>query len=156
MNFKSSTLTHLRNLLFEEPCPKCGVLIQKNGGCPHMVCGKCRHEFCWFCLGPYFSYRHTKGLACPFREVAVYGMLVLMFFGFNFKLSYLNEYMFNIEWFLFYNLSAFLLIHVYFLSFVIHGIFIDIHKEYIRTREVKKKKLLYKFQCGGFLTILMV
>lgn len=32
-------------------CPKCQAVIEKNGGCNHMVCGKCTHEFCWICLG---------------------------------------------------------------------------------------------------------
>ncbi|KAF1933454.1 uncharacterized protein M421DRAFT_197634 [Didymella exigua CBS 183.55] len=36
-----------------KPCPKCGVNIQKNGGCDHMKCKRCRHNFCWECLGLY-------------------------------------------------------------------------------------------------------
>jgi ariadne-1 len=32
-------------------CPKCSVLIEKNGGCNHMGCTRCGHEFCWICLG---------------------------------------------------------------------------------------------------------
>mmetsp|Transcript_2614 Transcript_2614/g.3451 ORF Transcript_2614/g.3451 Transcript_2614/m.3451 type:complete len:257 (+) Transcript_2614:153-923(+) len=27
----------------------CGSVIEKNGGCPHMTCSKCKAEFCWFC-----------------------------------------------------------------------------------------------------------
>merc|ERR1719464_1203808 len=33
-------------------CPRCGVIVQKNGGCDHMTC-RCRHEFWWSTLRPY-------------------------------------------------------------------------------------------------------
>ncbi|XP_074608822.1 E3 ubiquitin-protein ligase ARIH2-like isoform X2 [Acropora palmata] len=32
-------------------CPNCGSCIEKNGGCNHMQCIKCKHDFCWMCCG---------------------------------------------------------------------------------------------------------
>ncbi|XP_023322764.1 potential E3 ubiquitin-protein ligase ariadne-2 [Eurytemora carolleeae] len=32
-------------------CPKCNICIEKNGGCNHMQCSHCKHEFCWMCMG---------------------------------------------------------------------------------------------------------
>ncbi|EIW83372.1 RING-5 domain-containing protein [Coniophora puteana RWD-64-598 SS2] len=34
-------------------CSKCQSTIEKNGGCNHMTCKKCKHEFCWVCMGPW-------------------------------------------------------------------------------------------------------
>lgn len=35
---------------YAKKCTKCKVHIEKNGGCNHMTCRKCEHEFCWVCL----------------------------------------------------------------------------------------------------------
>jgi len=51
----------VRIVMIAEPCPNCGVMVQKNGGCPHMMCSKCKYEFCWSCLGSYKRYRHAEG-----------------------------------------------------------------------------------------------
>ncbi|KAI8678246.1 RING-type domain-containing protein [Fusarium keratoplasticum] len=32
-----------------KPCPGCGWAIEKNRGCSHMTCIKCKHEFCFEC-----------------------------------------------------------------------------------------------------------
>lgn len=29
------------------PCPKCNSMVEKNGGCDHMVCSKCKHSYSW-------------------------------------------------------------------------------------------------------------
>lgn len=34
-------------------CPKCHATIEKDGGCNHMVCKRCKSDFCWVCLGPW-------------------------------------------------------------------------------------------------------
>ncbi|KAI1272617.1 hypothetical protein F5Y07DRAFT_403216 [Xylaria sp. FL0933] len=33
--------------VISKPCPRCGVHIQKKGGCNHMVCSRCRKTFLW-------------------------------------------------------------------------------------------------------------
>ncbi|KAH8832357.1 RING-5 domain-containing protein [Flagelloscypha sp. PMI_526] len=43
-------------------CTKCQSTIEKNGGCNHMTCRKCRHEFCWICLGLWSE--HTNSYNC--------------------------------------------------------------------------------------------
>jgi len=42
-----------------KPCPQCRAPIEKNEGCNHMSCPRCRYEFCWMCRGKYGS-NHFK------------------------------------------------------------------------------------------------
>lgn len=76
-------MTDIHKLIYSEPCPKCGIYIEKNGGCIHMTCGKCSHQFCWYCLGEYRENRHVKNIACPFRYIATVGCLALLFILLN-------------------------------------------------------------------------
>ncbi len=33
-------------------CPKCRFRVFRVGGCPHMTCSRCSHQWCYGCLGP--------------------------------------------------------------------------------------------------------
>jgi len=37
-------------------CPKCHICIEKNGGCNHMQCTGCKHNFCWICLNDWVTH----------------------------------------------------------------------------------------------------
>lgn len=54
-------LTYVWDEMGVRPCPSCRELIQKNGGCLHMTCSQCQHEFCWHCREPY-THAHTNCL----------------------------------------------------------------------------------------------
>ncbi|KAN0031858.1 hypothetical protein ACTFIV_005725 [Dictyostelium citrinum] len=43
-----------------QDCPKCHTAIEKNGGCMHMTCKKCKHEFCWICLGNWIGHSNCN------------------------------------------------------------------------------------------------
>ena len=46
---------------YTKDCPKCSRAIEKNGGCNHMTCRVCKHEFCWICLGNWSKHSSKTG-----------------------------------------------------------------------------------------------
>ncbi|XP_061169604.1 ankyrin repeat and IBR domain-containing protein 1-like [Saccostrea echinata] len=44
-----------------KPCPNCKSPIQKNEGCNHMKCSKCKHDFCWVCLDQWKRHNTSTG-----------------------------------------------------------------------------------------------
>lgn len=42
-------------------CPMCNVPIEKDEGCAQMMCKRCKHVFCWYCLASLdVSFIHLK------------------------------------------------------------------------------------------------
>ena len=49
-------------------CPECHICIEKNGGCNHMQCYNCKHDFCWMCLGDWKSHGSEYYECSRYRE----------------------------------------------------------------------------------------
>ncbi len=78
-SIRNELLSNLIKLFMGNDCPNCSTHITKNGGCSHMVCSKCKYEFCWMCLDAYYGYHHSGTRPCGLR-------LFYMFFTFLFML----------------------------------------------------------------------
>jgi len=42
-------------------CPQCKAFIEKDDGCNHMACKRCRHDFCWICMQPWREHSNKTG-----------------------------------------------------------------------------------------------
>lgn len=48
-------------LVNTKKCPQCQTRIEKNQGCNHMTCTKCKHDFCWICNAPWSEHGSDTG-----------------------------------------------------------------------------------------------
>ncbi len=56
-------------------CPQCKTSVEKNGGCNHMTCNQCRHEFCWTCGATYGSTRCNSNYCAMTNAHVPFGQL---------------------------------------------------------------------------------
>ncbi|CAK8687789.1 unnamed protein product [Clavelina lepadiformis] len=49
-------------------CPACHICIEKNGGCNHIQCSKCKHNFCWMCLGDWKAHGNSYYECSKYKE----------------------------------------------------------------------------------------
>ena len=134
LNLDFSFFTQVYKFLYNEPCPKCSVYIEKNGGCRHMTCTRCVHEFCWYCLAPYVKGKHSGSFFCPFRYIATVYLFILLCALLNLKLAYSFEIVFRVEMFFLNNIVSLILIDLYGLSYAYHiAIYIQLKDYYYNT-----------------------
>ena len=48
-------------IMTAKPCPNCGIMIYKTGGCSKVICSTCQFAMCWTCMQSYKNYRHKPG-----------------------------------------------------------------------------------------------
>ena len=58
-SFEFSLFALTRNI---KRCPCCYAYIHKQGGCPHMTCGKCGYYFCWGCQKGIYTGGNVRGI----------------------------------------------------------------------------------------------
>ncbi|KDO20827.1 hypothetical protein SPRG_13642 [Saprolegnia parasitica CBS 223.65] len=58
-----------------QTCARCQWPIEKHGGCNHMTCLRCGHEFCWLCLAEWSEHSkvHCLPLAMLHSKHLLYG-----------------------------------------------------------------------------------
>ena len=84
--FYLSFANNLRIVMVASPCPNCGIMVSKNGGCPHMKCVMCSHEYYWRCKGSYTSYRHDQGMEFGQSTAPTFLVYVMIAFLIGIKL----------------------------------------------------------------------
>lgn len=113
-----SFLTSFYEIFFTDPCPSCGIKIQKTGGCSTVQCCKCQFKFCWYCKKQGES-QHNKKTCIAHQSVK---WLIYLHITVTIFLS------FNVHSFISHLVKSFLFSigNVFFTSFVVKLCFYNI------------------------------
>jgi len=76
-NIVNEAQTAIYHGFFTVQCPRCGIPIKKNGGCDHMTCRKCTHEFCWICKQDHLQHSTERCAAFAFVKSAIVFVFLL-------------------------------------------------------------------------------
>eukprot|EP00347_Sterkiella_histriomuscorum_P000142 403377009 len=71
-------LSQMHHLFFEKTCPNCGIYIQKNGGCVHMTCYKCKYEFCWLCKNKWSTHTSQRSKVFCILHLAMKALITVI------------------------------------------------------------------------------
>lgn len=77
---RSETLSDIWQEMFSRRCPKCNVSIEKSGGCDHMTCKKCGHEFCWVCSQRFHGHIMTFCAMASIIKIMIVAVAVVNIF----------------------------------------------------------------------------
>lgn len=96
-----------------------------------MVCQSCKHEFCWLCLAPYYSYSHGEERYCPARNFCIVVMMLFLAVMMNLKSVYQWEWLCVWQKYIFYSITALILIDI--IAFTV-GIYAPLIGGFIQAR----------------------
>ena len=92
LSLNPESFNYLNKVLWSIPCPQCGMFIQKDQGCAHMVWQYCKYEFCWIWLGHYPGYVHRNGDICGVRKFMSVGFTLIALLMMFIYMLYSNTY----------------------------------------------------------------
>ena len=78
--WRQNTSARIWKELFTKNCPSCRAHIEKNEGCKHMECIKCRHEFCWDCMQLWRSHSEIKCSGTVQDLIVIVAIVLLLMF----------------------------------------------------------------------------
>ena len=151
--FSPESFNYLNKVMWSNPCPQCGMFIEKLDGCAHMVWQYCKYEFWWICLGHYPGYVHKGGEICGIRKVISIGFALMAFTMMFIYSMYVNNFVCQIIWFFSKSIFKFLFCNAACLSILFNLVFSMIYAEKVRNGYYYNCWEKFSMLLSGFLVV---
>jgi len=93
---KNEFFSELRKRIFAKKCPNCKAWIEKEEGCEHVTCSKCRCDFCWVCFEE--TPDHNYDYHFIIRPLKALLLFIVIAFPFAFLLYQIPPLRFLADW----------------------------------------------------------